>query len=73
MTVPTPFPWRGEVARMNALRATLRLLDTLDTPVQDLVAACLEAVPNALIDEIAQALSQVAAEQMAGTKSSAQT
>src|SRR5919106_2048014 len=66
MTTPTPFPLRGQAARMGALRAVLRPLDTGNMAIHELVTACENAVPEATIDEIADALRQVAAEHMVG-------
>jgi hypothetical protein len=65
MATPTPFPLRGQAARMDALRAVLRPLDTGNMAIHELVAACENAVPEATIDEIADALRQVAAEHIA--------
>jgi hypothetical protein len=62
MTTPTPFPLRGQAARMDALRAALRPLDTGNMAIHELVTVCEDAVPEATIDEIADALRQVAAE-----------
>jgi hypothetical protein len=63
MTPPTPFPLRQRAARMNALRRVLRPLDMGNLDIHELVTACENAVPDATVDEIADALRQVADEQ----------
>ena len=65
MIEATPFPHRDQASRMEALRAVLRPLDTWGTSVQELVAACLAAVPDAPIEEISAAIKQVSAEHSA--------
>ena len=64
MPPPTLFPLRGQAARMDAMRAVLRPLDTGNMGIEQLVTACENAVPDATIAEIADALRQVAAEHM---------
>ena len=64
LTTPTPFPLQGRAVRMDALRAVLRPLDTGNMGIRELVTACENAVPDATIDEIVDALRQVAAEHM---------
>jgi hypothetical protein len=65
MTTPTLFPLRGQAVRMQMLRAVLLPLDTGNMAIAALVTACENAVPDATIEEIADALQQVAAEHMA--------
>jgi hypothetical protein len=65
MTAPTPFPLRGQAARMDAMRAALRPLDTGNMPIEELVCACENAAPDALFDEIAEAIRQIVAEHIA--------
>jgi hypothetical protein len=48
---------------MNALRRVLRPLDMGNLDIHELVTACENAVPDATVDEIADALRQVADEQ----------
>jgi len=69
MTTPTLFPLRGQAVRMQMLRAVLLPLDTGNMAIATLVTACENAVPDATIEEIADALQQVAAEHMADAES----
>jgi hypothetical protein len=62
MTPPMLFPLRNRAARLYALRSVLRPLDTGNLDIHELVTACENAVPDATVDEIADALRQVADE-----------
>jgi hypothetical protein len=62
MTTQTAFPLRGQAARLEALRAVLRPMETATMTSGEVVTACQNAVPDATINEIVQALRHVACE-----------
>ena len=62
MTVEN-FPMRGPI-RFDALKAALRPVDTSTMNTAEVVMLCETAVPGCTVEEIIQALRQVAAEHM---------
>jgi hypothetical protein len=61
----TAHPLRGQADRLASLRNFLRPLNTGDMEPQELLKQCLNAVPDATVEEVVTALRQTAAEQNA--------
>ena len=57
-----PHPLRSQAVRLASLRNFLRPLNTAGMETEELLKQCLDAVPDATIDEVVTALRQTAAE-----------